>query len=38
MGSLPNFASLPFSAPREAPGLDTAARWQTPEGIEVKPL
>ncbi len=38
MGSLPNFASLPFSTPAAAAAPAPAARWLTPEGIEVKSL
>jgi len=38
MGSLPNFASLPFAPPRDAPSFEASQRWLTPEGVEVKPL
>ena len=37
MSALPNFAQIPFAAPSSSPVAD-AARWRTPEGIEVKPL
>jgi methylmalonyl-CoA mutase len=37
MGSLPNFADLPFRAPRMESPASAAATWTTPEGLDVKP-
>src|SRR5579872_4018783 len=37
MSRIPDFSSIPFSAPPGGPS-PSEARWATPEGIEVKPL
>ena len=36
MASIPNFASIPFAAACGQPPSAGAARWRTPEGIDVK--
>jgi len=38
MTRIPNFSDLPFVAPHGGGPEPTAARWATPEGIEVKPF
>jgi methylmalonyl-CoA mutase len=40
MSRIPNFSAIPFVAPPlgDTAPEETAARWATPEGIEVKPL
>src|SRR5579864_6544722 len=40
MTSVPNFAAIPFASPplQETAPEESAARWSTPDGIEVKPL
>ncbi len=38
MGSLPNFASIAFSAPRAEGPSSAGPAWVTPEGIAVKPI
>jgi methylmalonyl-CoA mutase len=37
MSRIPDFSSIPFSAPPGGPS-PSEARWATPEGIEVKPF
>jgi methylmalonyl-CoA mutase len=36
MGSLPNFADVPFRAPQSPPPASEPILWTTPEGLEVK--
>ncbi|MEM7192189.1 MAG: methylmalonyl-CoA mutase family protein, partial [Pseudomonadota bacterium] len=38
MASIPKFTEIDFADPESAPLAAEAAPWETPEGIEVKPL